>query len=59
MSRFSFRNLHSYNSSSLIRSSCLRVSSSIIMIGAVYVTFTGRPNRLPTLFVVYSELDRS
>jgi hypothetical protein len=31
MSRFSFRNLHSCNSQSLIRSSCLRVSSSIII----------------------------
>src|SRR5215467_6700132 len=31
MSRFSFSHLHSCNNSSLIRSSCLRVSSSIIM----------------------------
>jgi hypothetical protein len=35
MSRFSFSHLHSCKSSSLIRSSCLRVSSSIVMRGSL------------------------
>src|SRR5262245_61850443 len=49
MSRFSFRNLQSCISSSLIRSSCLRASSSIIMVGAVYASFSGRPIKLSEL----------
>jgi hypothetical protein len=59
MSRVSFSHLHSCSSSSFIRNSCLRVSSSIIMRGSLrYFCQTAKQSSY-WLVVLLRELDRS